>query len=387
MKLRAITIGVPGDALGLAATWVDAGEFLRTASHRFQDLGVDVQTRRLSTLAWPDATANLGHDMLMERALDCDHRAADEDIGYVALGPVPLGDGEIDNARPVAEAIAATERSFLTIKTARPDGVLTEACMVAATVVRHLAVLTPGGFGNLRFAAIANCPPGIPFFPAAYHTAGHRAFGLALEGADLALAACSDIGPDGDVAGRLARMVESAVLPLERVALQLQDTYGIAYLGADLSPAPFPSDTCSVAAAMEAASGSPFGSVGTLAIAATITRALRRARVRRCGFSGLMLPIPEDRVLARRSTESRFSIHEILLYSAVCGTGLDTVPIPGDASHSDVAALVRDVSALSVALKKPLTARLFPVPGKKAGDHTAYDFPYFVNGSVLPLAR
>ncbi len=387
MKIRAITMGIPGDALNRAATWVDAADFLSTASRRFQDLGVDVQTTRLSTSAWTDASADLGNDVLMERALAYDRRAGDEDIGYVSLGPVPPGDGEADVARPIAEVIAATQRLFLTVKTARLDGVLTDACSVAATVVRHLAVLTPGGFGNLRFATIANCPPGIPFFPAAYHTAGHRTFALALEGADLALAACSTVGPHGDLEGRLAHMMESAVLPLERVALQLQEAYGVAYLGADLSPAPFPSDTCSIAAAMEAASGTPFGSAGTLAVAAVITRALRRARVRRCGFSGLMLPVLEDSVLARRSTESRFSIHELLLCSAVCGTGLDTVPIPGDASHGDVADLIRDVSSLSVALKKPLTARLFPVPGKKAGDHTTYDFPYFVNGSVLPLAR
>jgi len=44
------------------------------------------------------------------------------------------------------------------------------------------------------------------------------------------------------------------------------------------------------------------------------------------------------------------------------------------------------MAALSVALnQKPLTARLLPVPGKKAGEPTNYDFEYFANGTVLAV--
>ena len=73
------------------------------------------------------------------------------------------------------------------------------------------------------------------------------------------------------------------------------------------------------------------------------------------------------------------------LYSAVCGTGLDTVPLPGDAAPEQLAAIILDVSAMALTLRKPLSCRLFPVPGKTAGERTEYDSPYLVNGSVLPL--
>jgi uncharacterized protein (UPF0210 family) len=46
---------------------------------------------------------------------------------------------------------------------------------------------------------------------------------------------------------------------------------------------------------------------------------------------------------------------------------------------------IGDVAALAVQLDKPLTARLLPVPGKRAGDLTSYDFPYFANGRVLAV--
>jgi uncharacterized protein (UPF0210 family) len=69
----------------------------------------------------------------------------------------------------------------------------------------------------------------------------------------------------------------------------------------------------------------------------------------------------------------------------VCGTGLDTVPLPGDTSAGQIAALLLDVSALALRLNKPLIARLMPLPGKKAGDPTNFDFSYFAHGAVMPL--
>jgi len=94
----------------------------------------------------------------------------------------------------------------------------------------------------------------------------------------------------------------------------------------------------------------------------------------------------EDAALAAGSGHGDFSLNDLLLYSAVCGTGLDTIPLPGDVTEDELAGIILDVSALSVALdRKPLTARLLPVPGKQAGDPINYDFEYFANGTVLAV--
>ncbi len=93
----------------------------------------------------------------------------------------------------------------------------------------------------------------------------------------------------------------------------------------------------------------------------------------------------EDAVLARRAAEGSLTLKDLLLYSAVCGTGLDTIPLPGDASPSQIGALLLDVAALSARLGKPLTARLLPIPGKKAGDPTMFSFDYFANSRVMAL--
>jgi hypothetical protein len=36
-------------------------------------------------------------------------------------------------------------------------------------------------------------------------------------------------------------------------------------------------------------------------------------------------------------------------------------------------------------LDKPLTARLMPIPGKKAGDPTDFDFAFFANSKIMDL--
>jgi hypothetical protein len=98
-----------------------------------------------------------------------------------------------------------------------------------------------------------------------------------------------------------------------------------------------------------------------------------------------MLPVLGDAVLARQAAEGTVTIKDLLLYSAVCGTGLDTVPLPGDTTADQLVPLLLDLSALALRLNKPLTARLMPIPGKKAGDLTDFKFDYFANSRVMAL--
>ena len=71
--------------------------------------------------------------------------------------------------------------------------------------------------------------------------------------------------------------------------------------------------------------------------------------------------------------------------SAVCGLGLDVVPLPGDTGIDELRGLLLDVAALAVRLDKPLSARLMPLPGKRAGDHAAFDDTFFAPTAVLPV--
>jgi uncharacterized protein (UPF0210 family) len=90
-----------------------------------------------------------------------------------------------------------------------------------------------------------------------------------------------------------------------------------------------------------------------------------------------MMPVLEDSVLAQRASSGHIGIERLLLASAVCGLGLDTVPLSGDISAGTLGAIILDMATLAVRLDKPLSARLFPVPGTRAGDAVSWDTPYF----------
>jgi uncharacterized protein len=110
-----------------------------------------------------------------------------------------------------------------------------------------------------------------------------------------------------------------------------------------------------------------------------ITTAVKAVPVRQVGYSGLMVPVLEDKLLAQRWAEGTITTDALLAYSAVCGTGLDTIPYPGDISVDQLARIFGDVASLAWKWNKPLSARLQPVAGKRAGDLTEFGGPFLFN--------
>mmetsp|Transcript_2341 Transcript_2341/g.5035 ORF Transcript_2341/g.5035 Transcript_2341/m.5035 type:complete len:127 (-) Transcript_2341:352-732(-) len=104
------------------------------------------------------------------------------------------------------------------------------------------------------------------------------------------------------------------------------------------------------------------------------------------GYNGLMLPLCEDRRLAQLATEGKLRMTDLLNVSSVCGVGIDTVPIPGDANADELTSLLLDVVGLAERWNKPLSCRVFPVPNKKVGEMTTFDSPYLVNSKILPVS-
>ncbi len=179
----------------------------------------------------------------------------------------------------------------------------------------------------------------------------------------------------------LVREIEKHGTKLTEVAKSLHCRFG----GIDFSLAPFPDEAHSLGNAVEKMGIPRIGLHGSLAAVAILTEAIDRAAFLHTGFSGFMQPILEDFVLAKRAAEGTLSIKDVLLYSAVCGTGLDTIPLPGDTTSEQLIPLLLDLCALALRLDKPLTARLMPIPNKKAGDATNFDFAFFAPSKVMAL--
>ena len=170
-------------------------------------------------------------------------------------------------------------------------------------------------------------------------------------------------------------------------------THKYHFLGIDTSLNPSLEDGGSVASAMEQlAEIDMFGGLGTLAAAAALTTAIQSLPgIKLTGYCGLMLPVCEDQRLAELakkppgSKHRKLEISDLLAISSVCGVGIDTVPLAEDISEDKLTSLLLDMAGLAARWNKPLSCRVLPFPGKKAGDQTDFVSPYMVNTQVFEL--
>jgi uncharacterized protein len=251
-------------------------------------------------------------------------------------------------------------------------------------LVKYVSEHSPHSQGTFNFTATAMLKPFSPFFPGSYHTGAGGQFAIGFEGANVVR----------DVFARDKGNVEAAISDLtaaltkhasvaDAIGKKVAAETNWTYLGVDPTPAPL--GEVSIGAAIEAFTGAKFGSSGTLTAARIITTAVKAVPVQQVGYSGLMVPVMEDKLLAQRWAESTFNIDSLLAYSAVCGTGLDTIPLPGDVSPEELERIFGDVASLATKWNKPLSARLQPVHGKSVGEQTDFQDPYLFNTLVRPL--
>jgi uncharacterized protein len=384
MKIRSITYFVNPHWPLDKAVFDTAAEFSQIARQLFENAGYDVQTTRLATVPFPELSNPPKLDLIIELAQAVEMSARTAGFDYVSIGPALPQYPESYSVIP--DVLAATQNLFLSgVMASKADGVCLPAVRSCAEVIQRVAFISPNGFANLRFTALANVKPGSPFFPAAYHGEERPAFAIATEAGDLAVEVFIEATSLNECRQKLTQAIESNAASISNTARVLQERFDLRYGGIDFSLAPFPEQARSIGTALEQLGVPAVGKHGSLAAVAILADTLDKAGFGRTGFSGVMLPVLEDSILAARTAENLLTVKDLLLYSAVCGTGLDTLPLPGNVSSVELAALLLDLASLALRLDKPLTARLMPVPGKVAGDATGFDFPFFANSCVMSL--
>lgn len=300
----------------------------------------------------------------------------------IALLPELIKDyGDLSNA---CVNIAVDENGFL-------DNGQILRCTEA---VREIARITPRGEGNFNFTVNFNCGPLIPYFPAGYHRGGHgNCIVVGLETPDLLAAALRtlDNRPDGQAAyfqAAYTAMRQALQYHADAVQAVIAATPSDSdwhYAGMDTSAAP--SKNCTSMVELYRLLRVPyFGASGSVEASALLTRVFKSLdNVSAVGFSGLMLAVTEDEGLAEATRVAAFDLRSLLTYSSVCGIGLDTVPIPGDTPADKIAAVMRDTGTMAFRLGKPLTVRLFPVPGLGVGQVTQFESADLCNCAVLAV--
>ena len=286
----------------------------------------------------------------------------------------------------LAKTLANTKILEASVVIAGDDGIHWNSIRATVGVIRYLEANTPHSQGNFNFAASALVPSGTPFYPASYFTGQGKEFAIGLESANVVAVGIrlSQINRRSRKGPREIARISCATNRKNRASFGEGNQLGLRRNRPVAGPSTLERifhrrrhrRLLARAYRLPAAHSPPPQSSRD---------ALREIPVKHAGYSGLMLPVLEDSVLAQRWSEGQLTMDSLLAYSAVCGTGLDTIPLPGDVTDEQLTRILSDVASLSVKWHKPLSARLLPVAGKHAGDMTEFDDTFLVNAKLQPL--
>jgi uncharacterized protein len=377
-KVRAITAFVRLDPATLDRQIADALTVLRNAKADFARQGYQTETIRIVTQPLGELIGGQSDDDALRLLKRLDDLSVKE--GFIAgVGPAMMRDSDDPHVMRLLERALSTLPDIQANSIiAAEDGIHWRVIRESAALVRYLTDHAAPSHGNFNFTATAMVKPYGPFYPGAYHTGAGRQFSIGFEGANVV----QDVfaRTHGDFAGSVAELTRQLTIHARvgaSVGARVAATTGWTFMGVDPTPAPL--GEVSIGAAIETYTGAKFGSSGTMTAALIITTAVKAVPVRQVGYSGLMVPVLEDKLLAQRWAEGTITTDALLAYSAVCGTGLDTIPYPGDISVDQLARIFGDVASLAWKWNKPLSARLQPVAGKRAGDLTEFGGPFLFN--------
>jgi uncharacterized protein (UPF0210 family) len=380
-KVRAITAFVRLDHASYQAEVAAALAVLRAAKGEFEKEGYEVETLRVVTQPLAELVNGQSEAQALAYLESLDDLGAKE--GFIPnIGPGMMRDSDDPRTmRLLEKALSTLSNLQASSIIADDDGIHWKVIQETAALVHYVTGHSLHSQGNFAFTATAMLKPYGPFYPGAYHSGPGKQLSIGFEGANVVQEVFARTR--GDFAKSVAELTRQLTVHArvgESIGQRVTAAKGWTFMGVDPTPAPL--GDVSIGAAMETYTGAKFGSSGTLTAALIITSAVKAVPVKQVGYSGLMVPVMEDKLLAQRWAEGTFNTDDLLAYSAVCGTGLDTVPFPGDISAEQMVRIFGDVASLAWKWKKPLSARLQPVAGKKAGDMTQFSSRFLFNTTL-----
>jgi uncharacterized protein len=381
--VRTVTAFVELDAAHYEAQLRQTAAALKDAKKLFEQAGFEVQTIRVTTQPFMQYAGKLPTAQALKMFERIESIAKSQQLA-VNIGPAVLDDHPDPQALAILEALhgrGSTLNASMII--AAEDGIHWNTVRAAAHHVWRVAATSPHSQGTFSFAAVAMLAQGSPFFPGSWHQGNGGRFSVGLQSANVVTEVFQRTHGDAPRAiAELAAALTGYEGRVRSVATAIEARTGWHYWGFDPTPAPLKED--SIGRALETFTPARVGTPGTLTAAYVITEAQKQVPGR-VGYSGLMVPVLEDTVLAQRWGEGALSLDTLLSYSSVCGTGLDAIALPGDVTEEQLRRIISDVAVLAYKWKKPLTARLQPVHGRTAGQMSEFDSPFIVNAKLQPL--
>jgi uncharacterized protein (UPF0210 family) len=366
-------------------------------------LGVKIVTKRLAVTPTCYLVDSLASDkdeareVAVEIGLSLEEASEELKLDYVgghaAFVDSGFSIGDYGVIYSIPEVLSSSERlSSLVNAASTAHGINIEAVSIMGGIIKELAELDYRGC--TRLGVFANAIGGTPFIPGAYHDGRENdpVINIAISGPGVVesvvkLLEGKDLRTIHDAIKRVAFKITRLG---ELVGREVAEVMGAKFGSVDLSLAPTPAIGDSVAGILRAMGVEEVGAPGSLLALAVLTDAVKKGGAMATssvgGLSGAFIPVSEDSGMAEAVRRGALNLQALLSMTAVCSTGIDMVPIPGDVEADKISAIIGDVMALAVTLDKVLGVRLIPVPGAKEGDEV--DFGGILGSSpVLGVSR
>lgn len=254
--------------------------------------------------------------------------------------------------------------------------------------IQAVSRISVNGYDCFRVGVFLNPEANTPFFPFSYGSE-MNSFSVALESTELISASFQKTFDEG-IPGKIdkaTRALTDRLIAVNKVIDSIDDDF--TFQGFDASIAPFPDENISVVDLLELLGQSSYGSYGTVYLTSELTqlikKAVKQSGVKGVGFNGVMYSLLEDKRLCSANQTNGIGINDLILYSTVCGCGLDMIPIPGEFIADEIASMILDVNTIAHRLEKPLGVRLIPIPFKWFGDKTDFNMDFLSDTSILSL--
>jgi hypothetical protein len=263
-----------------------------------------------------------------------------------------------------------------------------KAISEASKFIMDVSKLDNSGFNNFRVGVSASPVANTPFFPLAY-SGSNFGFSIALEIPQEINSIVKENISFEKIRNDIFEKLGPQLNLIEEIAKKIENKSNISYQGMDTSIAPYPEKGGSVAEIIQNLGIETYGANGTLFATSFLTDILKslsqKYDLKTTGFCGVMYSMMEDEFLAEANNKKIISIDSIISYAAVCGCGVDMIPLPGDIFQEEISSIILDICAQSIKLKKPLGVRVLPIPYRRANEFTNFNMDFLYNTRIMNI--
>lgn len=361
-----------------------AENLVPTADQLEREYGIPIVNKRISVTPIAEICAAATSADLSPIARAMDKAGAEVGVdfigGFSAL--VHKGASAADHKLmdSIPEALATTERVCASVNVGSTRaGINMDAVFKMADIVRKAAELTAERqcIGAGKLVVFCNAVEDNPFMAGAFHGSGEAdsVVNVGVSGPGVVNAVLRGISPEADLTS-IAEAIKATAFKITRagelISREASKRLGVEKGILDLSLAPTPAESDSVAEIIEAIGVGQCGGPGTTAALAMLNDAVKKGGVMASssvgGLSGAFIPVSEDAGMIKAAEDGALSIEKLEAMTCVCSVGLDMIAVPGDTSVETIFGIIADECAIGMINNKTTAVRLIPAIGHKVGD-------------------